>query len=713
MPVFQITAPNGRVYRVNAPEGATEAHAIAHLRRQLAVPPKPKPAPPKPRTWGDTISDFRSGARHTAGSFIDGLTGSWSDEIVGAGGPLRNAVQAALGNEKLDPSGAYHRRRNTYVKEHEQFRRQHAGVHRTATGAGMAASLVLPQARVARGATMLPRMRAAAKTGAVYGAAAGAGNGTGRQRVRNAVEGGAAGMVLGAAAEPVIGAAVSTGRNLVNAAAPYVLPTLGRARARIMGERDLGRALDLGGLTPADAAAAVRERGELGVPAFVGDLTPETRALTARAGRGAGPGQTAVREALEARQADMAQRTRGHLEASLGPVVDPHRQSAALIERAREAARPLYEEAYQTPVTVTPRLREFLDSPLGTPAIDAGANAIRQTPSAARNLGSEAPFKQGHVWDPQINAYRSAEAPVLETWDGAKRYLDDIEFAQGSQFQANPTGMTSDVRPVDLSRRAMIEELDAQVPAFAQARQAYAGPAKEREAFQFGLEDLPGSTRRTANDARAQMETMTPTQLEQFRLGDRTRLADQTHGHQGSPGRWADATTPINGNDARIDLVRAIHGDEAAEGLLARVTAEREAHLNYREAVRSPSAHLGEDDLAAASAALQAGRTLASGRPFAAVGGFIADAGRGRFGRHGAQVREEVGQMLTTADADAVDRTMRGVQHRLDRDALSAQRLQRGAHTASRIGTVGLVGHDGDYSGMEDIPDDYGDPYPY
>ncbi|MFL6843877.1 MAG: hypothetical protein ACJ8ER_03235 [Allosphingosinicella sp.] len=652
----------------------------------------------------------------TAGSAVNGITGSWADEVAGAGGAVRNVLGTAIGMDgfKYEPGAAYDRERKAFLQEHAQFRRDHKGVHRTATGAGITASLALPQARVASGAAKLARIGAAARTGAVYGAVAGAGNGSGvRERARNAIEGSAAGAVFGSVAEPVIGAAVSTGRNVLNAVSPYVAPALGRARALIMGEREVGRVLDLGGLTPADAAAAIHDRAELGVPAVLGDLTPETRALTARAGRGSGPGQTAVREALERRQADMAQRTRSHIEASLGPVVDPHRQSASLVERAREAARPLYEEAYQSPVTVTPRLREFLDSPVGPQAIEAGANAIRQTPTAARALGSEAPFRPGHVWDPELGSYRSGETPVLETWDGAKRYLDDLEATSHSQFLPNPSGMTSDTRALDLSRRQLLAELDAQVPAFAQARHAYAGPAKEREAFQFGLEDLPGSTRRTANDARAQMEGMTPTQLEQFRLGDRTRLADRTHGHQGSPGRWADATAPINGNDARIELVRAIHGDEAADALMARVAAEREGHLTYREAARSPSAHMGEEEMAAATAALQAGRTLATGRPLAAVGGFIADAGRGRFGRHGAQLREELGQMLTTSDAAAVDRAMRGVQHRLERDALSAQRLRDRSHTASRLTTVGLVGHDGDYTGMEDIPEDYGDPYPY
>lgn len=140
----------------------------------------------------------------------------------------------------------------------------------------------------------------------------------------------------------------------------------------------------------------------MGVPASVSDLTDETRALTGFASRGAGPGQTAVRRAIETRQANMAQRTRDHIDASLGALANPHAQSAALSSQALDAARPLYAQAYQTPITMTPALREFADSPVGPAALEAGANQIRLTPSTQRNLGSEQPYVPGVLYDPQL-----------------------------------------------------------------------------------------------------------------------------------------------------------------------------------------------------------------------------------------------------------------------------------------------------------------------
>src|SRR3546814_14402705 len=73
--------------------------------------------------------------------------------------------------------------------------------------------------------------------------------------------------------------------------------------------------------------------------------------------------------------------------------------SDLLTEQARAAAAPLYREAYQHPVDLTPNLAEFADSPVGPDAITAGARQIDQTPAALRNPGSEEPFRPNPLWD--------------------------------------------------------------------------------------------------------------------------------------------------------------------------------------------------------------------------------------------------------------------------------------------------------------------------
>lgn len=258
--------------------------------------------------------------------------------------------------------------------------------------------------------------------------------------------------------------------------------------------------------------------------------------------------------------------------------------------------------------------------------------------------------------------------------------------------------MTSDTRALDLRRRELLQELDAQVPTFAQARAAYAGPIQDRQAFRIGLEEIPGSARRTANDATAQMDGMAESQINQFRLGDRTRLGERVY----SSRRWADATSPITGNDAQMDMIRAIHGDDAADQLFARTEAERQSHLTYREVSGNSATanRLAVDEDVGAETGLQAARQLASGRPFSAVWTLLTDAKNGGFGRYATDLKQELGEMLTATDVRTVQEAMQLVERRAQTDARFAARLQRATAEMGKVGTIQIAGNSGDETGL-------------
>ena len=56
MPVFVVTAPDGRKLRITAPEGATEQDAIAYAQRQLGGAAEAAPAPAGPLKVGQAVS---------------------------------------------------------------------------------------------------------------------------------------------------------------------------------------------------------------------------------------------------------------------------------------------------------------------------------------------------------------------------------------------------------------------------------------------------------------------------------------------------------------------------------------------------------------------------------------------------------------------------------------------------------------------------------
>lgn len=80
MPVFMVSSPDGKKYRVNAPEGATQQDAIARVQAQLGTP-TPTPQAPVP--------DQMSNTDIAVDNAIQGATFGFGDEIIaGIGGAL-------------------------------------------------------------------------------------------------------------------------------------------------------------------------------------------------------------------------------------------------------------------------------------------------------------------------------------------------------------------------------------------------------------------------------------------------------------------------------------------------------------------------------------------------------------------------------------------------------------------------------------------------
>src|SRR3546814_20665962 len=90
--------------------------------------------------------------------------------------------------------------------------------------------------------------------------------------------------------------------------------------------------------------------------------------------------------------------------------------------------------------------------------LTAGARQNDQTPAALRNPGSEEPFRPNPLWDVNNPNGEPAGLPVLETWDGSKRYLDDLELVTNSQCIVRPPGMPYAPRALDLTRRQILTE---------------------------------------------------------------------------------------------------------------------------------------------------------------------------------------------------------------------------------------------------------------
>ena len=713
MPSFHVTSHDGREFDIEAPEGATEAQALAFVQReqqrilkqgpavrgpdrQLPAPP-PSVMTPQAAEPPETASDRVLG---TAGSFLEGALGSWGDEAYGLGRMGRNATRALMGTEEFDPGKAMDEGQAEYDARLQRFGENHPIASTAISGAGMATGFAAPAFKTLEGASLAARMGSGLKTGAAYGALMGAGTGDGfSERFGHSMEGAGGGAVLGSVATPAIDAGVGLGKLAFRNVAPFLSEKLGRRVAQAGAERSIGSTLDHDGFTPSTALAEMSRRDAMGVPAFLSDLGDATRSRAASAQSGTGPGQAAVRKALESRQAAMAPRMQTHLETTLGPIADPHAQSAALTMQARTDSKPLYAAAYETPVTVTPKLREFMDSPVGPAALEAGADQIRLTPRSGRNVGSEEPYTQGIQWDPSLNdgqgTYRSGDNPVLETWDGAKRHIDDLEFDGSNRFLPSAGTPGRNAHALDLRRRELLEELDAQVPEYAAARAAYAGPAQDKAAFEAGLMERPGATRTRPDDARAQMKGMTLSQRDQYRLGDRVRLSRELQGVADN----ADASGPLRPTDAFRGLLEEVHGADAANRLLDRTGAERETYRTFAAVNRQS----GKSPTGAESTVDAAGNAIAhaaTGNIFGVIREGLKGAFTGRYGRYAQALKQELGDVLFDPNIKTVEQAMRRVEHRVRTDAAFRERLTAFTAQVGKLGTIQGVGNSGDETSM-------------
>ncbi len=696
-----FTTPTGKRVTAWVPKGASNAQIIkqyeAHNRRK-ALDPNVKAVQPRKGFLGG-VTDFM-------GSFNRGLIGSWTDELDGATAAIEHAYDALTTGKPLAIGKTFDRGQAQGAQRHENYSKANPILSAVGRGTGMAGSLLLPEVRMAQGIGMGSKIINGALTAGTYGTIEGAGQGEGIERIGNAITGGAISTAVGGAMAPAAKGLQTAYRKTM----PLVAPIFGKKAAARAGEtaahRKVAATIADAGLTPQAVADTVAERQAINVPASVSDVAHPLRSLTKSAATGIGPGQTMVQNALRQKQENMAARMRQHVDETLGSTVNPHLQTEELTERARVAAKPLYDAAYEKPLTLTPELQEFMASPVGSAAMGVGAKQIDNTPKRLRNLGSESPTREGIAWNPELGPngeYASGPVPVLEAFDGAKQHLDDLEFQNSSPFLPKADGMSGDTRPIRLSRQELLRNLDDQVPEYAAARAAYAGPTLEKHAFEAGLEKAPGSGRGHADDATAQMARMTDSQLDQFRLGDRTRLASELEGSKGSVGRYADASAPIIGNSGKRSLIAAVHGDEAAEKLYPRAEAEREGFLTYKAAFggSNTARDLAEHDALADPVSLaKAGALLFTGHPIAAGSAALQRLHQLGGKWTGDAKPMELGRILTEENPAAVREAMEAVQSRVDKDSAADERLRRLASQASKQFGLQVIGNSGDERGL-------------
>jgi hypothetical protein len=590
MPLFRVKSPDGKTYNVNAPAGTTPAQAAAYAQKKFA---------PK-RTKLQTVADF-------IGDTVDNITPNWADEIS-ANGAL---VGAKLGWNGRDPKTAFADRQREFHAEQKSYDKAHPKLAWTSTLAGTGIGLAAPVGKVKAVAAVpkIARAVTAAKVGGIYGALSGTGQEQGQGRVVNGVKGAAIGATVGAVIPSVGDGAQKAGR-FIRANVPGVDPLIrgvGNVPRRVMGlppvppsarpaahaDRMLAERMGQGDIqlgmgqhgpaaTPANVADEVSRRADMGVPAMPADVSEPLRQVTSWASRGTGPGQTAVRHALNARKATEGARVRDHVTSTMGPAVDPIAAVADNLAASKVAAAPRWREAYELPTQITPEMARIMRTPAFRDAV----------PQAVKNIQNDMgdPLTMGFMPDGHGNFIQPAEGvfsteafdQIVRAMKQSARSAGDINPLTGAvQHNSNSVGINA--RAGDLSR-----ELTAQNAPLDQAISGYADEAAHRQAMQAGAD----VGKLTGHEVNAQARALPVDAHPSFAQGARTALADQasTFGAKFPNGDTAMAVNKSLGDPTKQAAIEAIDGNRGAiPALQSRLEAEHQGNIVHKSVLGNSS----------------------------------------------------------------------------------------------------------------------------
>lgn len=438
---IQVRLPDGSMVRVPTSD---PQEAAAAARKYWAANGGKKKTQSKPKGLWDRYKDWADKAGDFVGDFsgnaIDQVLPNWMDELYAA----PRAAKALLKGE--DAGQAFKDAQRRYKDNQKAFAKEHPTAKTASTATGVLASLALPAGKVMEGASLGSKALQSAKVGALYGAAAGAGEGEGldlSRRSGNATSAAIPSAITGGLLPYAVHGSGNLGRltreyvpgvdtalrktaeagNRQLAKLSGVLPPALRRRSGAntahelpsavtqrawrdaldaMGDGHIDAGPGLPGVvaSPAAIAAEVARRNERGVPAMVGDVSPAMRNLTASTSRGMGPGQTMVREALDARKATEGARVDRYVRDNLPSVADPVAFVEDFQRQSKAAAAPLYAEAYRQPVYRSPAIQSIEQTP-------AFADAL---PQAFRNIRNQIDDVTGKPKDPFAMGFRAMDA---------------------------------------------------------------------------------------------------------------------------------------------------------------------------------------------------------------------------------------------------------------------------------------------------------------
>lgn len=320
---------------------------------------------------------------------------------------------------------------------------------------------------------------------------------------------------------------------------------------------DLSRALERDQMTPGDLAAKLARVRQVRPNATIADVGGENvRGLVERIAQTPGVGRTVVAPTLTARQTSQMGRLADDLSTLTGGRQSAVQATQETMAARAHAATPLYQQTYQDGDHAIwgPELERLSSAPSVQSAM-RGAVRIWRDNAIADGYGAMNP---GAVVDRggQLS-FLSGKVPVfpnLQFWDYTKRLLDDQVNA------AVRAGQNQKARSLTMLTQQLRQSLDAAVPSYRAAREAWGGPTQYMSAIEEGRNIL--STKIGAEELHSQLAGMTEAQREGYRIG----AVSAIRGKMGNdPAKLADLTKYLRSPETRAKIAALMPTPEAAE----------------------------------------------------------------------------------------------------------------------------------------------------
>lgn len=326
-----------------------------------------------------------------------------------------------------------------------------------------------------------------AALGGATGAVAGAGSAEEGGRLGGAITGGTLGAAIGTGTPVAIRGAKGAGQWLRERLAPtesVIAQRAGQKMTAAMKESDL---------TPQQIEQMMAKDRAMGVPSTVANVDSAMADLAEAVAQRTGKGTRKVEKAITQQKTGTRERTYQQVQKGLQPG-DYYADEANLVKDLRDKAKTVYDEAYAWGDVDDPRIVEALKNPKFQQFFEK-ARSIADTEAQAAKLRGEDPSKYAlpEIYKPS-GKFTPSGAEILEltklpdvrTLDYIKRGID-ATIDSGFKGQGMSTAEASALRDL---RKVFVNAIDENVPAYRDARKAYAGDMEVIDAMRAGMQDF-------------------------------------------------------------------------------------------------------------------------------------------------------------------------------------------------------------------------------